>query len=168
MDLIAIGVVRTAWGLEGWVKLNSYSGEWDHFASLKTVSLKSVPSGRIREYGIEGFRIHQGAGQFKFFGVDSPESAKTLSGAEIMVSREGAAVLGEDEWYIADLIGLRILDVDGNHLGKVISIISTSDDLLEVETPAGEKFLVPFRKEFVGEPDIKGGTLVLTALWIME
>jgi 16S rRNA processing protein RimM len=168
MDLIAIGTVRTAWGLGGWVKLSSYSGEWDHFASLKTVSLKSMPSGRIREYVIEGFRFHQGAGQFKFSGVDSPESAKTLSGTEILVSRKDAAALDEDEWYIADLIGLRVLDVDGNQLGQVTSTVSTSDDLLEVETPAGKKFLVPFRKEFVGEPDIERGTLVLTALWVME
>ena len=68
---------------------------------------------------IEGFRIHQGAGQFKFSGVDSPESAKTLSGIGNYGSQRDAAALDEaDEWYIADLIGLRVLDADGNQPGR--------------------------------------------------
>jgi len=168
VDLIAIGIIRTAWGLKGWLKLSSYSGEWDHFFSLKSVLLAAKAINRPKEYEVEGFRIHQGAGQLKFVGIDSPELAKTLSGAEIMVPREQGAGLAADEWYIADLIGLRMIDADANYLGKIVSVISSSDDILEVLTPGGSRFMVPFRTEFVGEPDMENGTLVLNALWIME
>jgi len=168
VDLIAIGTIRTAWGLKGWLKLSSYSGEWDHFFSLKSVLLATRYIRQPKEYEIEQFRIHQGAGQLKFVGVDSPELAKALSGAEIMVPRELGAHLAADEWYIADLIGLKMVDDDANYLGEVISVISSSDEILEVLTPDGSRFMVPFRTEFVGEPDIENGTLVLNALWIME
>ena len=168
MDLLAIGTIRTAWGVKGWLKLSSFSGEWEHFASLEKVDLKAPDSPRTREYRVEGFRMHQGSGMFKLAGVDSPEAGKQLSGREILVPRELAAPLQKDEWYLSDLVGLRMIDRKGTEYGRIVGIIESSDDLLEIERPEGGRFMVPFRSEFVGRPDLKKGTLVLTAVWLAE
>ena len=81
MDLLAIGTIRTSWGVKGWLKLSSYSGEWSHFVPLKTVELKASGSEVTRKYQVEGFRMHQGVGMFKLSGVDTPESGKKPGGA---------------------------------------------------------------------------------------
>ena len=72
MELIAIGTIRTAWGLKGWLKLKSFSGEWTHFSDLGSVMLKSRNRDRQLEYRVEDFRMHQGSGLIKLVGVDSP------------------------------------------------------------------------------------------------
>ena len=105
---------------------------------------------------------------FKLAGVDSPEAGKQLSGREILVPRELAAPLQKDEWYLSDLVGLRMIDRKGTEYGRIVGIIESSDDLLEIERPEGGRFMVPFRSEFVGRPDLKKGTLVLTAVWLAE
>ena len=168
MDMIAIGTVRTAWGVMGWLKLNSHSGEWTHFSDLKSVILKARDRDRKREYQVEGFRMQQGGGLMKLTGVDSPEAGKTLAGYEILVPRESAAALNDDEWYLSDLVGLSLVDAAGTTLGEIVGIIESADDLLEIRKSDGKQFIVPFRSQFVEEPDIEKGTLVLTALWLME
>jgi 16S rRNA processing protein RimM len=168
MELIAIGTVRTAWGVKGWLKLKSHSGEWSHFSDLESVSLKAVNRNHVREYRIEGFRLQQGGGLMKLAGIDSPEMGKTLAGYEILVSKDHASPLQEDEWYLDDLIGISLIDEEGKILGQISGLIEAADDLLEISKPDGKRFLVPFRSRFVGEPDIDKGTLVLTALWLMD
>lgn len=168
MELIAIGTVRTAFGVKGWLKLSSFSGEWSHFTDLETVNLKAAKRKITREYRVEGFRLQHGGGLMKLAGIDSPEAGKTLSGSEILVPKELAAPLDENEWYLGDLVGLSLVDEEGNVLGEIVGFIEAADDLLEVRNTDGRQFLVPFRTQFVGVPDLDKGTLVLTALWIMD
>ena len=167
MELIAIGVVRTSWGVKGWLKLSSFSGEWDHFMNLETVVLKGLGRGRDESFDVEAFRPHQDGLLMKLAGIDSPEAGKLLAGREILVSAEHSAPLNDDEYYLRDLVGLRLTGKDGDY-GTITGVIESSDDLLEVERPDGSRFLIPFRSEFVSEPDLKAGTLVLTADWLAE
>lgn len=168
MELIAIGTVRTAWGVKGWLKLASFSGEWSHFAELDTVNLKAVNRNQTREYKVEGFRLQQGGGLMKLAGIDTPEVGKTLAGSEILVPRDHAAQLNDDEWYLGDLIGLSLTDEQGSVLGEIIGFVEAADDLLEIRKPDGSRFLVPFRSQFVGEPDLENGRIVLTAEWMLD
>jgi 16S rRNA processing protein RimM len=166
VDLIAIGTVRTSWGLDGWLKLASHSGEWDHFRSLETVELRRRDGSSGRTFEVEGFRMHHGGGLLKLRGVDSPEAGKALAGMDLLVDRGNAAELADGEWYLCDLVGLDVVTEAGECVGKIIGMVETSDDLLEIEKSGGKSFFVPFRSEFVGEPDIEKGTIVLTATWL--
>lgn len=104
----------------------------------------------------------------KLAGIDSPEAGKTLSGSEILVPKEMAAPLNDNEWYLGDLIGLSLVDDNGNVLGEIVGLVEAADDLLEIKQTDGKQLLVPFRAQFVGEPDLEKRTLVLTAPWLME
>lgn len=168
MELIAIGAVRTAFGVKGWLKLTSFSGEWSHFADLETVSLKAANRKTTREYRVEGFRLQQGGGHMKLAGIDTPEAGKTLSGSEILVPKAHAAQLDEGEWYLGDLVGMSLVDDKANVLGEIVGFIEAADDLLEIRKTDGKQLLVPFRAQFVGEPDLESRTLVLTAPWLMD
>ncbi|MCK5737009.1 MAG: 16S rRNA processing protein RimM [Spirochaetaceae bacterium] len=168
MDLIAVGTIRTAWGLKGWLKLQSFSGEWTHFSDFETVILKSRNLKREREYKVEGFRMQQGGGLIKLSGIDTPELGKTLAGSEVLVPRDSGAPLNDNEWYIRDLIGLSLIDENESVLGEITGLIESADDLLEIKKTDGKNIIIPFRSCFVGEPDIEKGILVLTALWLMD
>ena len=167
-SLIAIGSIRTAWGVKGWLKLSSHSGEWDHFASLESVVLRPPRGGRDQRHVVEEFRVLNGQGMFKLKGIDTPEAGKRLANFDIMVPRSDAAPLGEDEWYLSDLVGLTMTDDGGRVLGRIVGIIESSDDLLEVSRDGGGLFYVPFRKAFVAEPDLEAERIVLTAAWLAD
>lgn len=165
MDLIVIGLVRTSWGVKGWIKVTSLSGEWEHFSTLQALTLRRRD--RNRSFKVESFRRLGDAGAFKLAGIDSPEVGKTFAGWEILAPREYAAPLTEGQWYLADLIGLEVVGV-GERFGVVNAVIEGADDLLEVRRPDGSTFLVPFRRDFVGEPDTEAGKITLTAPWLAK
>lgn len=103
-----------------------------------------------------------------FEGYESPETARKLTGMDILVPREEAAPLGENEWYIADLVGLELV-AEGKRLGRVESVLEGGPEpWLEARLPGGGKAIVPFRKEFVGEVRLEAGEIELLAPWILE
>ncbi len=168
MDLVAIATVRTAWGVKGWLKLKSFSGEWNHFSALEKVTLRNRHSLRDKDYQVEEFRMQQGGSLIKLAGIDNPEDGKLLAGCELLVPGELGAALKENEWYLRDLAGLTLVNPEGSVLGEITGIVESADDLLEVRKTDGKSVLIPFRSEFVGEPDIGKGVLVLTAPWMMD
>ena len=103
-----------------------------------------------------------------FEGYESPEAARKLTGLDILAPRSGAAPLGENEWYVADLIGLALVH-EGKRLATVESVLDGGPEpWLESRLPGGGKAVVPFRKEFVGEVDLAKGEIELLAPWILE
>ena len=118
----------------------------------------------VAEVLVSGKTLH-----IRFTGVDSPEAARGLKGAEIIAPREQAAPLKEGEFYVEDLKGLEVRDPMGEILGRIINVVEGGGgDLAEVQLPGGEKRLVPFRKEFFGEPCLQKGCIELLELWILE
>jgi len=163
-------------GVEGDLRVHSYSGESSHLLALKTLELvHEGPGGRETRLRVEVSRVlvDEGGGlSLRFKGYESPELALRLVGMEILVERAQAAPLGEGEWYITDLVGLEAVPPGGGPAyGRVVAVCGGGPDpWLELELPAGaaERRLVPFRKEFVGDIDLAAGTLVLLAPWVLE
>lgn len=163
---LAIGRVRTAHGVRGELKVESISGETDHFRNLKVVTL--ARGDQRREMRVDGIRIAHRTVLLKLHGVDSPEDAKRWRGWEITVPRELAAPLGEDEYYFADLVGLRIM-CEGEERGAVSDVWEGGKTvLLGITLTDGEQRLVPFQAEFVGSVDLEARELALTTDEVLE
>lgn len=166
-DQIAIGFIRTSHGVKGLLKVGSYSGEMEHFLSLKEITLKK--NGQQRRYAVERVEPQSKGLLMKLQGVDTPEAGKALAQWEIWVDREQASPLEEGEFYHADLIGCKLL-FQGQEVGKIESVIdSAKDDLLEVKRSEGKgKCLVPFVAEFIGSVDTDKKEVELLQDWILE
>lgn len=165
MNDIAIGKIRTSHGVNGFVKVLSFSGQTDHFLKLKEFVLKK--DGKVKVLAVESIKASGSTVYAKLKGIDSPEIGKTYSGWEIWVSEKFAAVLGPGEYYLKDLNGCNLVN-SGNVLGKIIGISENSiNELLEVKTDNGI-FIIPFKNEYIGEVDIDSNTVELTALWLLE
>ena len=170
-DLIAIGFVRTSYGVKGDIKVSSYSGETAHFLPLKEVFLKK---GNVQKrFDVERVQELNGDILLKLRNLDSPEAAKMYATWDIMVPREFASPLEEGEFYYCDLFGSVLLH-DGSRIWVVKSVIDNgASALLEIECDADEDgkrrtVLVPFLDQFIGDVDIKNKTIELKETWFFE
>jgi len=175
---LAIGKVRTSFGVKGHVKILNFSGESGHFFKLEEISLKYRE--RSVKKTIENVSLHGSDIIIKFKGIDTPEDARKLIDWEIWVPREKACPLEEGEFYFSDLYGCTLIGTEtaeqpAKIYGTVKSVLSESgsDDFLEIESiDFNEKnrkkvFLVPFKSEFLGKIDIEAGTIELLTEWII-
>jgi 16S rRNA processing protein RimM len=151
-DLLVTGVVRGSHGVDGSLKIASLSGEFDHFRSLKEVTLRRGDERRVLK--VESVRIIAKAVLVRMSGIGTPEEARKYTNWEVLVPRSEAATLSQGEYYVCDLIGCRITH-RGEPVGEVVGHLETgTGDLLEVGMQDGVKRFVPFRNEFFGEVDI--------------
>jgi len=167
-------MIGAPFGVKGFVKVHPLSGETGHLLKLKSALVGR--DGEERLLQIEETASAAPAVLMRFAGIDSPEKAKTFTGAQIIAGREQAAPLKEGEFYIEDLKGLTViacLTTDNGQAGETIGHITDiieggGGELAEIELANGEKRLVPFRREFFSEISPEKGNVVLQNLWILE
>jgi len=174
---LVVGFIRGPHGYSGECKVESTSGEYEHFVNLKEVTLQH---GELsKEAKVESVSLGNAVAYVKFYGIDSDEEIKKLNRWEILVPRKYCKPLKKDEWYIEDLRNCTLiykgddpaaLDAPTN-VGTITDVLEGGGGyLLEVSLSEScdRKVLVPFRKEFIGKVDVKNGTVQLMHLWILE
>ena len=166
-QILATGVIRSPHGLKGYVKVHSYSDDTSHFSGLAEVTLEK--NGKQRKEEIESVLYHGNDLLVKFKGIDSPEQARFLSGWDILVPREKASKLKENEVYASDLIDMKML-YDNEEVGTVVSFMDGPQALLlEVRCLDGKLRLVPYLKGiFVEDVDVAKGTMTLLKRGLVE
>ncbi|WP_010257843.1 ribosome maturation factor RimM [Treponema primitia] len=167
IEQFVVALVGAPFGIKGFVKTKPLSGELEHLEQLETVVLRRENHETL--FHIEETQIIGASLAMKFRGIDTPEAARTLSGAEILTDRDHAAPLGEDEYYVEDLRGIPVTDPQGTVLGEIRDVLEGGGgQLIELKLNGGELRLVPFRKEFFGEVDTVKRRAVLLEQWILE
>jgi 16S rRNA processing protein RimM len=164
-------IIGAPFGLKGFVKARSLSGENGHLLALRRAAL--CLDGVEAVYEVAETAQTGAQALIRFQGIDSPEAAKRLRGAELLVSRDEAAALRSGEYYVADLRGLDVVAacvVDGFEvIGTVTDVLEGGGgDLLEMRLLSGELKLVPLRDEFFGDMSPAEGRVVLLQRWILE
>ncbi len=166
VEKFVVGVVRAPFGVKGFVKVQSYSGEIDHLVNLKKVLM--IRNGVEKYFVVEETGGSASSFVMKFEGTETPEAAKMLTGWEILLSRDAAAPLENDEYYIEDLKGLAVI-LDDARIGEIKDVLDgAASQLIEIALTSGETRLVPFKNEFFGSVDLKSRTAVLLDGWILE
>ena len=161
------GIVGSPFGVKGFLKVHPCSGEIEHLLKLKSVIINQ--EAKEQQLNIEESAVAAPVVLMRFSGMDSPEKAKTLTGAKLIVSREDAAPLNNGEFYVEDLKGLTVTAENEGIVGQITDIIEGGGgELAEIRLPNGEKRLVPFRKEFFSEISLQKGMVILQNLWILE
>jgi len=162
-----IALVGSPFGVKGFVKIHPCSGEIEHLLKLESVIISK--DGKERPFKIVEIVPAPHSVLMRFEGIDNPEKAKSLSGAQLLAGRECAAPLGEGEFYIEDLKGLSVIVENGETIGLLTDIIEGGGgELAEIKLSTGEERLIPFRREFFSEIDPKKGRLILKNTWILE
>jgi 16S rRNA processing protein RimM len=143
------------------------SGEYAYLTGLDSVIIRRGT--RLDTCEIEEVVLLSSSAAMKFRGIDTPEAAKTLAGAELLVDRAHAAPLGAGEFYIEDLKGITVILESGEVLGEIADVLEGGGgQLVELRFPSGETRLIPFRKEFFGDIGIESRRAVLLDRRILE
>ena len=155
--LILVGRVAGAFGVKGEVRITAYTD--DPVALVRYREL-------VREDGSPGLtlttgRAQKGALVGRAREIATREEAEALRGLQLYVPRAVLPAPEEDEFYLADLIGLRAVGLDGAELGRIKSVQNFgAGDLLEIAPASGPTWWLPFTLEAVPEVRIADGVVV--------
>lgn len=140
-DIVLVGKISGVFGIKGWVKVFSYTQPRENILQYRPWLLKQrgvwqkmTPlDGRAQGKGVVAH----------LQGFDDPDMAQTLIGCEIGMYRSQLPELDSGEYYWNDLIGCRVVSVEGIEFGQVKYLIETgSNDVLVVE--GEQEVLIPF------------------------
>lgn len=115
-DLLQVGVITTTHGIRGEVKVYPTTDDVHRFEELESVLLDTGKE--YRELKIKSVKYFKQYAILKFKGIDNINDIEKYKGKSLFVTRENAQPLGEDEYYIADLIGMELYLEDGSILER--------------------------------------------------
>ena len=159
---IAVGKILGVFGYQGWLKVLVYSGNATRFDNIKVIFFQT-------ESGMSGKVLiaHEQRGPnliIKLKGIDNPESAKLLKDQEIFLPDSEQLELPDDQYYIHDLIGLKVVDVEKGIVGEIVEVWSGGASDILVIRNGEEELLIPAVAEFVKEIDLSERRM-LVRLW---
>lgn len=159
-DAVLLALVLTAHGLKGEVKLKIFTEKPEAFTSYGALT-----SGDGRQLEISSLRTGKpGEALVQLKGISDRNAAESLSGQYLYVPRSALPDPDEEEYYHADLIGLRAEDESGKLLGTIKAIQNFgAGDLIEIADEKGTTQFVAFTRETVPVVDLKAKRVVVGA-----
>jgi 16S rRNA processing protein RimM len=142
-----MGRVAGSYGVRGWLKVAPDGGAQEGLAAAKEWWIGAEP------YAVTQAKRHSATVVGKLAGVETREQALALKGQAVSVRREALPEPEEGRYYLADLLGLEVVNEQGEALGVVQRMFSNGvHDVMEV---AGEKVrLLPWVPAVVKEVDL--------------
>ena len=162
-DLLQVGIITGTHGLKGEVKVFPTTDDKERFLDLEDVLLDT--GSELLELKVEYCKINKKFVFVKFEGLDDINEVEKYKRCPLLVTRENAVELEEDEYFVADLLGLTIVDDSGVTVGKLENVISTgANDVYEVLTEDGGRILLPAIKECILDVDMNEGIILVHLL----
>ena len=157
-DFFQVGIITSAHGLRGEVKVYPTTDDVRRFKRLKEVIADIGPGEASRVLEIESVKFFKQFAILKFRGIDSPEEAGKYRGTPLLVPRSKAVPLGRDEYYTADLMGLTVMDEDGTKIGVLREVLETgANDVYVIDLNDGRELLLPAIRQCVLAVDVEAG-----------
>lgn len=163
MEYIEIGQIVNTNGLKGVVKVNPFTDDISKFEDLKYVyiQLKS----ELKKVKIEQVRYNKNQVLLKLEGIDSIEEAEKYRNFYLKTEKESQEDLGEDTYYIVDLIGIDVYSDKNEYLGKIEDVFPTgSNDVYVVKDNLGKQILIPAIADVVKEVDLKNKKMIINLI----
>ncbi len=147
-DFFQIGVVTTAHGVKGELKVYPTTDDPVRFKKLKNVI---IDNGKTRkEHKVESVKFFKQFVILKAEGINTMDDALLYRNAQLIVARKDAVKCSKDEYFIADLIGIGVYNENDEPVGVLKDVFQTgANDVYEIEMPDGKTFLLPAIKECV-------------------
>lgn len=162
-DLLQVGVITTTHGVRGEVKVFPTTDDPARFKQLKHVILDT--GNEKKELEIAGVKFFKNLVILKFKGIDDLNEAEQYRKKGLFVTRDHAVELSENEYFIADLIGLSVFTEEGETLGNIGDVLKTgANDVYVVRMEGQEDLLVPAIRDCIRRVDLKQGSMTVRLL----
>ncbi len=143
-----IGRVLRPHGVLGELRIEVFTEETELFDRETLLLGKRVE--QLASYEVQALRGHQGKILLKLAGVDDRETADTFRAWEVYVPRTQLPPLAQGEFYLYELLGMRVVTDTGELLGKVTDVLRTgANEVFVVTTAAQKEILIPDVEEVV-------------------
>jgi 16S rRNA processing protein RimM len=156
-DLVLVGHVTGAYGIQGWIRIKVYSADADALLHARTWWLDKPG---LRDADVLQARMQGDDVVAQLMGVVDRNAAEALKGASVQVRRSHFPPLADDEFYWVDLIGLTVENLRGEPLGVVGDLMDNgAHPILRVVAPLvpgtdkQKECLIPFVDGFVKTVD---------------
>ncbi len=148
-EFLDCGQIVNTHGVHGEVRIVPWADSPDFLCRFSTLYLDG------RALSVTSSRVHKGSVVARFQGVDTVEQAMALKGKTVQLRRADAK-LPEGAFFLADIIGLDVVDEDGRTLGRLKEVLSPSRQRIYVVEGARE-MMIPAVPEFILETNIASG-----------
>jgi 16S rRNA processing protein RimM len=162
-ELLLIGTIGAPFGIRGQLKLHAVTSRPEYLVRrLKTVFLGK----ERREAAVTRLAVHKpNLLILTLSGIADRDTAGELRGQEVYIRPGDAAPLGDDEYFIHDLIGLQVETSSGESVGEVRDVLETgAGEIVVISRPDRADALVPLVRALVPTLDIAGRRMVVDAI----
>ncbi|HHW56526.1 MAG TPA: 16S rRNA processing protein RimM [Clostridia bacterium] len=162
-DYYDVGKVTSAHGIKGEVKVYPLTNVPERFYDLEYVWIFDEEQGP-RKYDIEYVKIISRGVCVKLEGIDTRDEAEKLKGTFLKVDAQNALKLEEGEYFISDIIGMKVYKEDGVFLGTLVEVLQTgANDVYVIKTEERD-MLIPAIKDVVKKVDVDNKVMVVHLL----
>ena len=162
-DLLKVGIITNTHGLKGEVKVFPTTDDARRFLDLSEVILDTGREKMTLE--IEKVRFFKNLVIVKFKELDDINDAEKYRQKDLYVTRDQAVPLGENEYFIADLIDLSAVSDEGEELGVIADVIQTgANDIYVIRKQGMSDLLVPAIRDCVKKIDLDEGMIEIHLL----
>ncbi len=162
-ELLRIGIISSTHGIHGEVKVFPTTEDIKRFKKLKQVLLDTGE--KQMELEIEGVKFFKQFVILKFKGIDNINEIEPYRGKDLLVTRKQAIPLEEGEYFISDLIGLRVVSDQGEVLGTLTDVLQTgANDVYVVKREEKKDLLIPAILQCILKTDLINGVMTVHLL----
>jgi 16S rRNA processing protein RimM len=169
-DAVELGRIQDAWGIKGWVRIQPYSADTDALFASQDWFLQPPEARFARGFSVFAgcvalrvaeLKAHADGLVARLEGIDDRSLAESLKGCRISLPRSAFPEPEVGEYYWVDLIGLAVVNREGEDLGVVRDLMSTGPTSVLVleylETVDGEERsaerMIPFVAAYIDDVD---------------
>ena len=159
--MVVMGRVLAPYGVKGWIKLRAFTSSPDALIGQRHWWLESGGVG-WREFELVEAHRHADTLLARLDGLSKREDAAAWQGAAIAVPRAALPELAEGEVYLADLVGLAVVNRQGEPLGRVAALLETpAHAVLRIEGDRGREELIPLVPAYIDAIEMDHGRIVV-------
>ncbi len=159
-DFLKVGTITTTHGVRGEVKVYPTTDDPERFLDLKRVL---VDTGKeMVPLTIKGVKFFKNLVILKFSEIDNINDVINYKGMDLLIPRDEGVELDEDEYYIADLIGMEVYLEDGTRYGTLKDVMETgANDVYIVKKESGGEILLPAIHECILDVNPEEGKMTV-------
>ncbi|MDP2133225.1 MAG: ribosome maturation factor RimM [Sulfuritalea sp.] len=160
--MIVLGRIVAPFGVQGWLRVHPFGDDpeaWQKMPQWWLSADVDAPAENWQVRRLEAIKRHGDGIVAKLAGIDDRDASEALGSCYFGAPRDALPAPAQDEYYWADLIGLTVVNVQGQVLGRVKSLIETGANQVLVVAEGEQERLLPFVAHVVRAVDVAGGLI---------
>lgn len=157
---LRVGVISSTHGLKGEVKVFPTTDDLERFRKLKKVYLDTGKD--YMPLKVTGIKFFKNQVILKFQEFQDINEIEKYRGKDLLIDREQAVPLAENENFIVDLIDMHVYDEEEKRLGTLTDVLQTgANDVYVVETDEGKEILLPAIPSCILDVDVEAAKMIV-------